>query len=37
MTTEISAGNGGVKIRIKAGPNSGALVVNKIELCMQAN
>jgi hypothetical protein len=37
MTTEISPGDGGVKIRIKAGPNSGALVVNKIELCMQAN
>ncbi|HEY5952484.1 MAG TPA: hypothetical protein VIV40_43595 [Kofleriaceae bacterium] len=36
MTTEISAGNGGVKIRIKAGPNSGSLVVNKIELCLQA-
>jgi hypothetical protein len=37
MTTEISPGDGGVKIRIKAGPNSGALVVNKIELCLQAN
>ena len=37
MTTEISPGDGGVKIRIKAGPNSGSLVVNKIELCMQAS
>jgi hypothetical protein len=37
MTTAISPGNGGVKLRIKAGPNSGSLVVNRIELCMQAN
>jgi hypothetical protein len=37
MTTEISPGDGGVKIRIKAGLNSGALVVNKIELCLQAS
>ncbi len=36
MTTEISAGNTGVLIRIKAGPNSGALIVNRIELCMTA-
>lgn len=37
MTTEISPGDGGIKIRIKAGPNSGALVVNRIEICVQAN
>jgi hypothetical protein len=37
MTTEISPGDTGVLIRIKAGPNSGALVVNRIELCMTAN
>ena len=37
MTTEISPNDNGVLIRIKAGPNSGSLVVNRIELCMQAN
>ena len=37
MTTEISPGDNGVLIRIKAGPNSGALVVHRIELCVQAN
>jgi hypothetical protein len=37
MTTEISPGDDGVLLRIKAGPNSGSLVVNRIELCMQAN
>lgn len=36
MTTEISPGDSGVLIRIKAGPASGALVVNRIELCLQA-
>jgi len=36
MTTEISPNDNGVLIRIKAGPNSGSLVVNRIELCMQA-
>jgi len=36
MTTEISAGNTGVLIRIKAGPNSNSLVVNRIEICMTA-
>ena len=36
MTSEISAGNTGVLIRIKAGPNSGSLIVNRIEICMQA-
>jgi hypothetical protein len=36
MTTEITPGDTGVLIRIKAGPSSGALVVNRIELCMQA-
>lgn len=37
MTTEISAGNTGVLIRIKSGPNSNSLVVNRIEICMTAN
>ena len=37
MTTEISPGDSGVLIRIKAGPSSDSLVVNRIELCMQAN
>ena len=37
MTTEISPGDGGIKIRIKAGPSSDALVVNRIELCLQAS
>jgi hypothetical protein len=37
MTTELTPGDNGVLLRIKAGPNSGALVVNRIELCMQAN
>ncbi|MDQ3335658.1 MAG: hypothetical protein M4D80_10865 [Myxococcota bacterium] len=37
MTTEISPGDNGVLLRIKAGPNSGSLVVNRIELCLQAN
>jgi hypothetical protein len=36
MTTELATG-ASVKIRIKAGPNSDALVVNRIELCLQAN
>lgn len=34
MTTELSPGDNGVLIRIKAGPNSGTLVVNRIELCL---
>ena len=37
MTSAITTGDHGVLIRIKAGPSSGALVVNRIELCMQAN
>jgi hypothetical protein len=37
MTTEITPGDNGVLIRIKAGPNSNALVVNRVELCMTAN
>lgn len=37
MTTEISPNDNGVLIRIKAGPSSGSLVVNRIELCMQAS
>ncbi|HTJ44613.1 MAG TPA: hypothetical protein VL463_21055 [Kofleriaceae bacterium] len=34
MTTELDAGDSNVLIRIKAGPSSGALVVNRIELCV---
>ncbi len=37
MTTELSPNDTGVLIRIKAGPSSGALVVNRIELCLQAS
>lgn len=36
MTTEIDPNDNGILIRIKAGPNSGVLVVNRIELCMVA-
>lgn len=36
MTTEITPGNSGVLLRIKAGPSSGVLVVNRIEICMTA-
>jgi hypothetical protein len=37
MTAELAAGNAGDLIRIKAGPSSGSLVVNRIELCVVAN
>ncbi|MDX2089629.1 MAG: hypothetical protein SFX73_17370 [Kofleriaceae bacterium] len=37
MTTEISPGDDGVRIRIKAGPSSGSLIVHRIELCLQAS
>jgi len=37
MTTEISPGDHGVLLRIKAAGGSGTLVVNRIELCMTAN
>ncbi len=37
MTPAIPAGIDGIKIRIKAGPSSGSLVVNRIEICLQAN
>lgn len=36
MTTELDPGDSGVLIRIKAGPSSGVLVVNRIEICVQA-
>ncbi len=36
MTTEIEPGDDGVLLRIKAGPSSNSLVVNRIELCMEA-
>jgi hypothetical protein len=36
MTTEISPGDDRVLLRIKAGPNSDSLVVNRIELCFVA-
>jgi hypothetical protein len=35
MTTEIGPGEN-AKIRIKSGPNSDSLVVNRIELCLVA-
>jgi hypothetical protein len=37
MTSELSPNDNGVLIRIKAGPSSGALVVSRIELCVQAS
>jgi hypothetical protein len=37
MTTEISPGDDGVLLRIRAGPSSNALVVNRIEICMDAS
>jgi hypothetical protein len=37
MTTAIAAGDANTLIRIKAGPSSNVLVVNRIELCMQAS
>lgn len=37
MTSEINAGDSGVLIRIKAGPSSGSLVVNRVEICMTAS
>jgi hypothetical protein len=37
MTTEISPGDPNVLVRIKAGPSSGVLVVNRIEICMTAS
>jgi hypothetical protein len=37
MTTEIGPGENNVLVRIKAGPSSGALVVNQVEICMVAN
>jgi hypothetical protein len=36
MTTEISAGDDSVMIRIEAGPSSGSLVVHRVELCLTA-
>jgi hypothetical protein len=37
MTTEIAPGEGNALVRIKAGPSSGSLVVNRIEICMLAS
>ncbi|HUQ01790.1 MAG TPA: hypothetical protein VM261_04805 [Kofleriaceae bacterium] len=37
MSSDISPGDDGVRIRIKAGPSSGSLVVNRIEICLQAS
>ena len=37
MTTEISPGDHGVLVRIKAGPSSGSLIVNRVELCIQGS
>ena len=36
-TSEIDAGNAGLLLRIKAGPSSDSLVVNRIELCLVAD
>jgi hypothetical protein len=36
MTTEIRPGDPNVLVRVKAGPSSGSLVVNRIEICMVA-
>ena len=36
MTTEIAAEDANTLVRIKAGPSSGVLVVNRIEICMIA-
>jgi hypothetical protein len=36
-TSAFRTGDGGTLLRIKAGPSSGALVVNRIELCMDAS
>lgn len=33
----IPAGDGGILLRLKAGPNSNSLVVNRIELCLEAS
>jgi hypothetical protein len=37
MTSELAPNDAGTLIRIKAGPSSGVLVVNRVELCMQAS
>jgi hypothetical protein len=36
MSSEIEAGDDGVLIRIKAGPNSNSLAVRRIEICVDA-
>lgn len=36
MTAQLFPGDGNVLIRIKAGPSSGSLIVNRIELCVVA-
>jgi hypothetical protein len=35
-TTELPAGNNALLFRIKAGPSSGSLIVNRIEICLDA-
>jgi hypothetical protein len=35
-TTELPAGNPGLLFRIKAGPSSGSLILNRIEICLDA-
>jgi hypothetical protein len=37
MTTEISPGDGMVLVRVKAGPSSDSLVVNRIEICIDGS
>ncbi len=36
-TTEFSPGDGGVLLRIRAGPPSDALIVNRVEVCFDAS
>jgi hypothetical protein len=37
VTSAVAPNDGGMRMRIKAGPSSNALVVNRIELCFMAN
>jgi hypothetical protein len=37
ILSEISPGDDKVLVRVKAGPSSGVLVVNRIEICMRAD
>jgi hypothetical protein len=37
LSSAITAGDGGLLIRVRAGPSSGTLAVNRLEICMSAN